>query len=202
MLIPEDHKTLKFKDKHAIISRILIVMSAIIFLVAVVMVTVAVRASLKRQTEMTKLIGLAEAQGGDITGARQIYDAIQKVGKLAKLPESEIPIYATIADVAKLQAQPIFKNAMNGDQILYYAKSQWVYIYRQQNNTLVAQGPFALPSPTPEAQPMPESQNKVMPEPQAPQTDPPEMQQESPTAPSTMPSAPVSASPEADIVGP
>jgi hypothetical protein len=202
MLLPEDHKTLKFRDKHAIISKVLIIISVTIFLVAVVMVTVAVQASLRRQVEMTKLIGLAEAQGGDITVARQIYDAIQRVSKLAKLPENEIPIYATIADVAKLQAQPIFKDAMNGDQILYYAKSQWVYVYRQQSNKLVAQGPFALPSPTPEAQPMPESQNKVMPEPQTPQTDPPETQQESPTAPSTMPSAPVSASPEADMTNP
>lgn len=202
MLLPEDHKTLKFRDKHTIISRILILISISIFVVAATIMTFAVQRSLKRQAEMTQLIGLAEAQGGDITVARQIYDAIQKVSKLAKLPEDEIPIYATIADVAKLQAQPIFKEAMNGDQILYYSKSQWVYIYRQQNNKLVAQGPFALPSPTPESQPMPEPQKQVMPEPQAPQTDPPEMQQEPSTAPPEITSSPVSASPEADVVEP
>jgi hypothetical protein len=202
MLLPEDHKTLKFRDKHTLVSRVLILLSVCIFVIAATIMTFAVQRSLKRHTEMTQLIGLAEAQGGDITVARQIYDAIQKVSKLAKLPEDEIPIYATIADVAKLQAQPIFKSAMNGDQILYYAKSQWVYIYRQQNNKLVAQGPFALPSPSPEAQAMPEPQNQVMPESQAPQTDPPEMQQEPPSSPPPIPSEPVSASPEADVVEP
>jgi hypothetical protein len=202
MLLPEDHKTLKFRDKHTLISRVLIFLSICIFFVAATIMTLAVQRSLKRQTEMTQLIGLAEAQGGDITVARQIYDAIQKVSKLAKLPEDEIPIYATIADVAKLQAQPIFKSAVNGDQILYYAKSQWVYIYRQHNNKLVAQGPFALPSPTPEAQPIPEPQNQVMPDPQASPEVPPETQQEVPTATPEIPSEPVSASPEADIVEP
>jgi len=202
MLLPEDHKTLKFRDKHTLISRVLIFLSICIFIVAATIMTFAVQRSLKRQTEMTQLIGLAEAQGGDITVARQIYDAIQKVSKLAKLPEDEIPIYATIADVAKLQAQPIFKSAVNGDQILYYAKSQWVYIYRQQNNKLVAQGPFALPSPTPEAQPIPEPQNQVMPEPQAPPEVPPEMQPEATTAPPETSSEPVATSPEADVVAP
>ena len=205
MLLPEDHKTLKFRDKHTIISRVLIFLSVCIFVVAATMMTLAVQRSLKRQTEMTKLIGLAEAQGGDITVARQIYDAIQKIGKLTKLPDTEIPVYATIAEVEKLKAQPVFKDAVNGDKILFYTKSQWIYIYREQSNKLIAQGPFALPTQAPqepqaaETQPAPEPQNQQMPEPQAPPVDPPEMQQVPPTAPPPMPSSPVSASPEADI---
>ena len=205
MLIPEDHKTLKFRDKHTIISRVLIFLSVCIFVVAATMMTLAVQRSLKRQTEMTKLIGLAEAQGGDITVARQIYDAIQKIGKLTKLPDTEIPIYATIAEVEKLKAQPVFKDAVNGDKILFYTKSQWIYIYREQSNKLIAQGPFALPTQAPQAaesQPVPEPQNQQMTEPQAPPVDPPEMQQVPPTAPPPMPSSPVSASPEANVVGP
>jgi hypothetical protein len=155
--IPEDRKTLKFRDAHAKISRILIIISVGIFLIAVMMMTVALRRSLDRQAEMTRLIGLAEAQGGDITIAHQIYDAIQKVSKLTKLPDNEVPIFATIADVAKLQAQTTFKDAVNGDQILFYAKSQWIYVYRPQANKIVAQGPFALPTPTapPPTQPEP-----------------------------------------------
>ena len=147
MSVSEDHKILKFRDTHAKISRILITISVGIFLVAVVMMTISLKHSLERQAEMTRLIGLAEAQGGDITAARQIYDTIQKVSKLTKLPENEIPIFATITDIAKIQAQPLFKEAMNGDQILFYSKSQWIYVYRPQANRIVTQGPFALPSP-------------------------------------------------------
>ena len=180
MNLPEDHKTLKFRDTHTRISRILIIISVGIFLIAVIMMTVALRRSLDRQAEMTRLIGLAEAQGGDITIARQIYDAIQKVSKLTKLPDNEIPIFATIADVAKLQAQTTFKDAVNGDQILFYAKSQWIYVYRPQTNKIVAQGPFALPTPTAQPPTQPE-----------------------PTIGSPSPSADSPpASPEAEITGP
>jgi hypothetical protein len=186
--IPEDRKTLKFRDAHAKISRILIIISVGIFLIAVMMMAVALRRSLDRQAEMTRLIGLAEAQGGDITIARQIYDAIQKVSKLTKLPDNEVPIFATIADVAKLQAQTTFKDAVNGDQILFYAKSQWIYIYRPQTNKIVAQGPFALPTPTapPPTQPMP----TISPAEEIPVA--------SPSPPADSPPA----SPEANIMGP
>lgn len=199
MLPPEDHKTLKFRDKHTIVSRVLIATSVAIFIIAATIMTLAVQQGLKRQAEMTKLIGLAEAQGGDMTVARQIYDAIQKIGKLAKLPENEIPIYATIADVEKLQAQPLFKDAMNGDQILFYSKSQWIYIYRQQSNKIIAQGPFALPSPTPEAQAMPGPQMQKTSGEMMQQTPETEMQEQASPSPeqSTEP-----ASPEAEITSP
>ncbi len=199
MVLPEDHKILKFRDKHTIISRVLIAISVIIFVVAATLMTLAVQRGLKRQAEMTKLIGLAEAQGGDITVARQIFDAIQKVGKLAKLPEDEIPIYATIADVAKLQAQPLFKDAMNGDQILFYSKSQWIYIYRQQSNKIIAQGPFSLPSPTPEAQTMPEPQMQKTSGEMMQRSPATEVQEQS--SPSPEPSA-EPASPEAEMTNP
>ena len=191
MNLPEDHKTLKFRDTHTRISRILIIISVGIFLIAVIMMTVALRRSLDRQAEMTRLIGLAEAQGGDITIARQIYDAIQKVSKLTKLPDNEIPIFATIADVAKLQAQTTFKDAVNGDQILFYAKSQWIYIYRPQANRIVAQGPFALPTPT--------TQPPTQPEPTITIISPTEEITEGSPSPSAD-SPP--ASPEAEITGP
>ncbi len=111
---------------------------------------IALGRSLQRQSELSRLIGLAEAQGGDITVARQLYDTMQKVEKLTKLPDNETPTFATIGDVTKLQDQPAFKDAINGDIILLYSKSQWVYIYRPSINKLVSQGPFSLPSPAPD----------------------------------------------------
>ncbi len=184
----ENHKPLKFRDKNAVVSRFLLGISICIFIIAVTLISFAIRKNLTKQAEMTRLIGLAEAQGGDIGVARQIYDAIQKVEKLTKLPEGEIPVFATIGDVAKLATQPIFKDAMNGDQVLLYTKSQWIYIYRPKINKLVAQGPFALPSPSPQPQAQPQPQMQ----PQAP----PPGEDEPPTQP--LPDSPPaeSASPE------
>lgn len=160
----EDHKKLTFRDRQTKISRILIVTSTLIFLSAVVLLTIATSRSLERQTEMTKLIGLAEAQGGDMTVARQLFDTMQKVGKLTKLPTDETPVFATIGDISKLKTQPAFKEAINGDLILLYQKSQWVYIYRPSINKIVSQGPFALPQPEAQSQqapPPPQPQTKI-----------------------------------------
>jgi len=157
--LPEDFRTISFRDKRTLITRVIIVLSLIIFLLATAMVTFALRGSIQKQSELTKLLGLTEAQGGDLAVARQIYDAIEKIGKLTKLPEEEVPIFATVADVEKLREQSIFKDANNGDYILYYTKAQWMYIYRVQENRIIAQGPFALPAESSEPQ-------QAVPEPQ------------------------------------
>lgn len=148
---PDTHKELHFRDKSVVFSRILIIMAAIIFGVATALLSFTLRQGLARQDEMKQIIGLAEAQGGNITVARQIYDVMQKVARMTKLPDDELPVFASIADVTKLQEQSVFQQAMNGDQILFYTKSQKIYIYRPKTNTLVAQGPFAL-APQPEQQ--------------------------------------------------
>lgn len=188
----EEYRILKFRDKHTIVARVLVVSSVIIFIIAAVLLNLVVNNSLKRQGEMSQLVGLVESQGGDITVARQIYDAVQRVGKLTKLPPDEVPIFATVADIEKLQGQPLFRNAANGDQILYYSKSQWIYIYRQQIDKLVAEGPFVLPSPSPIVQAAPEPQKEILAEP-----IPPDEAEISPP-----PSSPVSASEEAQFVAP
>lgn len=164
MIQVENHKKLTFRDRQTKISRMLVIVSIVIFLSAMVLLTIATSRNLQRQAEMSKLIGLAEAQGGDITVARQLFDTIQKVNKLTKLPDDETPVFATIGDISKLKSQPAFKDAINGDLILLYQKSQWVYIYRPSINKVVSQGPFALPSPeaqTQQAPPPPQPQPKV-----------------------------------------
>lgn len=148
-------KQITFRDRHAKISRILVIVSSIILVVAFVLLMFALGRSLRTQDEMSRLIGLAESQGGDITVARQLLDTMRKVERFTKLPDGETPIFATIDDVTKLKSQPAFKDAINGDLILLYEKSQWVYIYRPSLDKLVSQGPFALPSPSPEPQRVP-----------------------------------------------
>lgn len=183
----ENHKKLTFRDKQSKISRMLIGFSLTIFISAMILLAIAINRSLVRQAEMTQLIGLAEAQGGDMTVAQQLYDTIQKVEKLTKLPTDETPVFATIGDITKLKEQPAFKDAINGDMILLYQKSQWVYIYRPTINKIVSQGPFALPSPETQSQ-----QQPMAPQPQTRVVEP--------TATSVPMPSPVSASAEAQVV--
>lgn len=196
--LPEDFRTISFRDKRTLITRVIIVLSLVIFILATAMVTFALRGSIQKQSELTKLLGLTEAQGGDLAVARQIYDAIEKIGKLTKLPEEEVPIFATVADVEKLREQSIFKDANNGDYILYYTKAQWMYIYRVQEDRIIAQGPFILPDQknAPQSSPVESSDSQMPDVPVAPSTDENEMVESSPEMNPADTSAPPEASPE------
>lgn len=142
-------KRLEYKSQSSRKILVVVVVLAVVFAVASASLVIAVRNSVNRRSELTQIIGLAEKQGGDITTARQIYEAMQKVSKYTKLPEDELPVLATIADVGKLGEQAIFKDAMNGDQVLVYVKTQRIYIFRPKTGALVNYGPFIVPSETP-----------------------------------------------------
>jgi len=172
-------KRLEFKSQSSRKTLAVVVVLAIVFAIASATLVVAVRNSVNRRSELTQVIGLAEKQGGDITTARQIYDAMQKVSKYTKLPEDELPVLATIADVGKLGEQVMFKDAMNGDQVLVYVKAQRIYIYRPKTGALVNYGPFIVPSETP-----PPAQPTQSSAPQTQQPDPSVLQEDADPGPS------------------
>lgn len=70
----------------------------------------------------------------------------EKVGKLIDLPEDEEPVLMTVSDETKLQNQPFFKDAKNGDQILIYAQAKKAIMYRESDNKLINVGPIAITS--------------------------------------------------------
>ncbi len=92
---------------------------------------------------------------------------IDEVGNLVELPVGEVPTTGTVSDIAKLQAQPLFAHAQNGDRILFYPKAGIAFIYRPSDNKIVGIGPFnTTSSPTQSvAQPAPqeESVNTALP---------------------------------------
>lgn len=85
---------------------------------------------------------------------------IDKVGKLMELPDGE-PTIATVLDKEKLQDQPFFLKAENGDKVIIYAQSQTAILYRPSSNKIIGFAPVSIGDPkeqetsTPKASPKP-----------------------------------------------
>jgi uncharacterized protein HemX len=73
---------------------------------------------------------------------------VGNVGKLTQLPPGEKPTIAKVSDITKLQNQPFFQNAKNGDFVLIYSKEREAILYDPQANKVLRVGPILVPSPT------------------------------------------------------
>lgn len=85
---------------------------------------------------------------------------ISKVGRLMMLPSDETPTVASVTDATKVNTQPFFASAQNGDDILIYQKAQKIILYRPSTNIIINVGsitynqtPAATPSATPSSKP-------------------------------------------------
>lgn len=78
----------------------------------------------------------------------EITSLIFQIGKLMVLPADEMPTVTTIDDVSKVNGQPFFKNAKNGDKLLVYTNAKWAVMYRPSENRIIEVGAFdAIPTP-------------------------------------------------------
>jgi hypothetical protein len=73
---------------------------------------------------------------------------VGKVDRLYAIPDEE-PTVAQISDKEKLEDQPFFQNAENGDYLLIFTNAKLAILYRENENRLVNVGPIAI---TPEEQ--------------------------------------------------
>lgn len=74
---------------------------------------------------------------------------IEKVGSIYLLPSGEDPTVAEIKDVTKLNKQPFYKDAQNGDYLLVYKNAKLALIYREKDHQLINVAPIAAdPSPS------------------------------------------------------
>nr|MBP9728103.1 hypothetical protein [Candidatus Moranbacteria bacterium] len=65
-----------------------------------------------------------------VAEAREIRELATKIGKVIALPEQEVPTLATVTNKDKLDSQPFFQKAENGDKILIYATAGQVVLFR------------------------------------------------------------------------
>lgn len=68
---------------------------------------------------------------------------LAKVGQLIELP-TEAPTIATISDITKLQNQPFFQGAKNGEIVLLYPKTKEAILYNPVTNKIVKMGPINI----------------------------------------------------------
>lgn len=72
-----------------------------------------------------------------------------EIGKLYVLPKDETPTVATVTDAEKLQNQPFFASAANGDKILIFPNANRAILYRPGIEKIIDVAPFNLEkSPT------------------------------------------------------
>ena len=75
-------------------------------------------------------------------------DVVSKVSQLTQVPPGETPTIAQISDITKLNNQPFFQNAKNGDFVLIYPKAKEAILYDAISNKVLRVGPILVPSPT------------------------------------------------------
>ena len=79
-------------------------------------------------------------------GQKELQSTIDDVSKLMVLPQDEIPTLATVTDVKKLEGQPFFAHAKEGDKVLIYTNNKKVILYSPSQNKIVEVGGINLNS--------------------------------------------------------
>lgn len=79
-------------------------------------------------------------------GEQKSTDITQKVGKIFAVP-TEKPTIAQISDRDKLNDQPFFAKAQNGDYLLVFPTEKTALIYREHENKIINAGPINAPAP-------------------------------------------------------
>jgi hypothetical protein len=71
------------------------------------------------------------------TGGTEAEQIINQVSKSVQLPAGQTPTIATVQDAGKLKDQVFFKDAQNGDKVLYYSKSGQAVLYRPASQKVI-----------------------------------------------------------------
>lgn len=111
-----------------------------IVLVAIVVLVIALL-SVKYVQTRNELNKARDPQSAAQADAENI---VKEVGKYMDLPLNEKPTTATVTDKEKLQEQPIFKRAENGDKVLIYSEAQRAMVYRPSSKKVIEYAPVNL----------------------------------------------------------
>lgn len=140
-------------------------------IIAVIVLVLALLPSLYFYTQYQKSQNLLKNSSAADTQSKELVAA---VGKLIELPANEQPTIATVSDKTKLENQPFFAKAENGDKVLIYSNAKKAILYRPSINKIIEVAPVNLgsnsspvststssvvqqPSPTPSVTPQPKT---------------------------------------------
>jgi hypothetical protein len=98
---------------------------------------------------------------------KEVNDLVSKVGKLAFLPEGEVPTIATVSDPEALKDQPFFNKSQKGDKVLIYAQSKKAILYSVSTNKIIDVAPLNIGSQKPVTPPAATTTDTVTPAPTA-----------------------------------
>lgn len=94
-----------------------------------------------KQQKKTSLINTTSDQ------TQTTQNIVEKVGKLAYLPQDEIPVIAIVSDLSKLKDQSFFSNAKAGDIVLFYNNAKKAILYDPNGNKIVEMRPMLFSAP-------------------------------------------------------
>lgn len=66
------------------------------------------------------------------------------ISSIIELPKDDTPQLATVTDKTKLQQQPFFAKAENGDKVLIYLKSQKAILFRPSTGKIIEIAPITI----------------------------------------------------------
>ncbi len=99
------------------------------------------------------------------SAAQEIEEVTSVLAGFMELPQGEEPTIATVVDREKLQDQPFFLNAQNGDKVIIYTNARKAILYRPETKKVVEVAPIffdentaqteTAPAPVPETAPAP-----------------------------------------------
>lgn len=115
----------------------------IFFVVIIIMGALATYLSITVKKDTSK--------GGELN-SQEVQGLIKEVGEKIMIPEGETPTIATVTDKTKLEGQPFFRNAENGDKVMIFGSTQQAILYRPFINKIIAVAPINgmnITSPTP-----------------------------------------------------
>lgn len=79
------------------------------------------------------------------TANQQVIDeVVKKVSRHILLPTDEQPTLASVSDVSKVQDQPFFAKAQNGDKVLVYTQARKAILYRPDKDIIVEVAPLNI----------------------------------------------------------
>ena len=78
----------------------------------------------------------------------EVRSLVAEVSKVFELPQGEEPTVATIKDIEKLQNEPFFQKAKNGDKVLLYNNAGKIILYDPSRKRVLNVAPYNPGTPS------------------------------------------------------